>query len=569
MPKQLKEVEIRDFSGGTLRTVQPSLCPANTYKLGLNLDSDKTIGALDVRLGTDIIGQQMLDNKPCLGLHQHFEASGTKVFGVYSDGVNNDIYLASSGAKSLEDDTKDLRTRFLTYLGSTVRVNGADACKSYTNAGGWIAANSATCTFDNVGDTIDDVAHGLSNGDIVKFSTTGTLPAELSINTVYYVVNKNDDDFQIALTAGGTAIDFTDDGTGTHTWEYWDTYDLTNMPICSVVREWKDRVYAIGGAIGSGILKYSSIADPSTKTISWTQAGGAGAGQIEIEQEDSGGELTAIAKVPGYLLLFKERTMKRWSGASTFPDDLIKQGVYSQECVCEGKEMVFMINTKGVWATNGGYPVRISKPVQDFIDNIPGANWDDASCWTDDEYAFFSIGNITINEEVHTNVVLKYNMALENWDIRSYGHEIAMFNQYIDTNNLPHIMLGDTDGNILQLDIGTTDYDASEVKDITWSLETQDLELGSRFYKKSLARIGILTHGVVAGSFLIRLNSRRPEDWDSLGPIDSPITDIEDKIEQANWYNFKMTGVSNSGDVQLLGWVLPDESILIYDNTEK
>jgi hypothetical protein len=38
------------------------------------------------------------------------------------------------------------------------------------------------------------------------------LPAELNDYTVYYVVNKADDYFQVSLTSGGAAVEFTDDG---------------------------------------------------------------------------------------------------------------------------------------------------------------------------------------------------------------------------------------------------------------------------------------------------------------------------------------------------------------------
>ena len=77
MPKKLKTIVNRDFSGGHMRAVQPALVPRNTYRLGLNLDSDKIIGALTIRKGTSIIGKQAVASAACLGLYQHFETSGT------------------------------------------------------------------------------------------------------------------------------------------------------------------------------------------------------------------------------------------------------------------------------------------------------------------------------------------------------------------------------------------------------------------------------------------------------------------------------------------------------------
>ncbi len=75
-------------------------------------------------------------------------------------------------------------------------------------------ATGVACTFDFTAGTVEDMivsaGHGLSNGDKIQFS--GTLPAELSPLTVYYVVNKDTDYFQVSLTLGGAAVEFTDDG---------------------------------------------------------------------------------------------------------------------------------------------------------------------------------------------------------------------------------------------------------------------------------------------------------------------------------------------------------------------
>lgn len=74
-----------------------------------------------------------------------------------------------------------------------------------------------TCTFTNATEKVDDVAHGRSNGDKIMFSNSGgALPAELNDYTVYYIINKTDDAFEVSLTSGGAAVTFTDDGTGTN-----------------------------------------------------------------------------------------------------------------------------------------------------------------------------------------------------------------------------------------------------------------------------------------------------------------------------------------------------------------
>lgn len=68
-----------------------------------------------------------------------------------------------------------------------------------------------------VTDIITCAAHGLQNGDLVHVSTTTTLPAGLSASTDYYVIERTENTFELSLTPGGTAVDITDTGTGTHT----------------------------------------------------------------------------------------------------------------------------------------------------------------------------------------------------------------------------------------------------------------------------------------------------------------------------------------------------------------
>ncbi len=132
-----------DLSGGMIDT-NVSLAPDNTVSLMLNMDADREIGSATSRLGTGVVGSQLVNDKPILGLHQHIDvdtASNNKLFAVIADGTNSDIYIVG-GAKSLEDDTKDLKTRFLTFNGATLRLNGTDAEKSYTSAG-WITTAGA------------------------------------------------------------------------------------------------------------------------------------------------------------------------------------------------------------------------------------------------------------------------------------------------------------------------------------------------------------------------------------------------------------------------------------------
>lgn len=59
-------------------------------------------------------------------------------------------------------------------------------------------------------------SHNLQNGDRIVLATTNTLPAGLGDTIIYYIINRTGTTFKVSLTLGGSAVDITDTGIGTH-----------------------------------------------------------------------------------------------------------------------------------------------------------------------------------------------------------------------------------------------------------------------------------------------------------------------------------------------------------------
>lgn len=80
---------------------------------------------------------------------------------------------------------------------------------------------AGTFTADASTDTCTKSSHGFTTGIKVQFTTTGTLPAGLSLATDYYLIVLTASTFKVASSLAnaqaGTAIDITDSGSGTHT----------------------------------------------------------------------------------------------------------------------------------------------------------------------------------------------------------------------------------------------------------------------------------------------------------------------------------------------------------------
>lgn len=82
-------------------------------------------------------------------------------------------------------------------------------------------------TADAVTDVMTSATHGLLDGALVQLSNSGgALPAGLSSEVPYWIVNATTNTFQLSLSEGGAVVDFSDAGTGTHSTMTDGAYDL-------------------------------------------------------------------------------------------------------------------------------------------------------------------------------------------------------------------------------------------------------------------------------------------------------------------------------------------------------
>ena len=90
------------------------------------------------------------------------------------------------------------------YLLTDARINGA-----HTQTFTVTIASPGVFTVNN---------HGLRNGDVLIFTTTGALPTGLvAATTAYYVINAATNTFQVSTSLNGTAVNTSGSQSGTHT----------------------------------------------------------------------------------------------------------------------------------------------------------------------------------------------------------------------------------------------------------------------------------------------------------------------------------------------------------------
>ena len=127
-------------------------------------------------------------------------ASPATYVGIIS-GTGGNIVKKGSGSQTLAGGS--------IYTGTTT-VSDGSLIAGTSSSSTTVAGSSVTA--DNTTDFITLSGNTLVNGDTVVFGAT-TIPTGLATGTVYYVVNQSGNTFQVSTTSGGSAVNFTSNGT--------------------------------------------------------------------------------------------------------------------------------------------------------------------------------------------------------------------------------------------------------------------------------------------------------------------------------------------------------------------
>ncbi len=309
-------------------------------------------------------------------------------------------------------------------------------------------------------------------------------------------------------------------------------FDIGNIPASDVtiVEEFLDRVYLAGDVSEPDRLYHSGVA--GSGAVSWT----VGNGSTDIEPEDGGGKITALSKVPGYLIIFKERSMKRWNFSSAFPESLVDIGTPTQECVVKGGGLVAFYSSsnkddKGFFITNGGRPVPIShdrvRGIKKWVDAIPQGNEAGIAGFATDRIFGWSIGDVTVDGFDYKNVVVRYNRRLDQWSVRSYPSNFHHFSTYVSSS--VNVMVGgDDDGTIIEIDKAGTYDDHSSATNaqvpIFYEAKLHPENFGFNQKKELTEKIIVRTRNADGARIQIEADGKRT---DHDGVVRSPVTSVD------------------------------------------
>lgn len=150
---------------------------------------------------------------------------------------------------------------FNTPSGSVTSVGASSFTFDATPTSGSWAGNSSAATITLVGSTVS-VTYTTADRNAIVLTTTGTLPAPLVADTVYYVRTggAGGTPFQIALTPGGAAIDFSAGSqSGTHT-------GVQVLALGPSPQDYHNTYGTSASNLGQLLATKYGIADPKTQT---------------------------------------------------------------------------------------------------------------------------------------------------------------------------------------------------------------------------------------------------------------------------------------------------------------
>lgn len=325
--------------------------------------------------------------------------------------------------------------------------------------------------------------------------------------------------------------------------------DVGNMPAGKFGLEFLDRAYVAGVAGNPDRLYRSSL--PSSGAVSWTVDND----EIDVEPEEGAGSITGLAKVPGYVLVFKERSMKRWDGFSTNPESLMTIGAFNQEAIVMARQSVVFFNPKrGPFETTGALPRFIGRRVIDIIKAIPGSYYTSISGFSDGDRVYFSIGDITLADLHLPNCVLSYSLDYQQWTLLSFPNEFKVFAGRIDDNHNEIMMAGDDDGNVWDVLQGVGD--GANGDPFNWLVQKEQLEFGSRGRYKEIARLITYTNSIRNATVSARIEESL--NFQPMGNIRKDVMEIVHDL-RARYFDLRIQGRGTSGHI--IGLEFPDMDI--------
>lgn len=525
------------------------------YKLGLN----KTTGAINFTSNSSVLNSTVTGYND--GNWHHvvltFNASGNG--NLYIDGALSNSFtgfFTTSGTADLiigststsggtaqfigNIDDVALFTRQLTYL-DVQALYVSELVNTYLISdtsllGYWQMEGSSAASITPILGMhyfIDTLNNGLNNQMIVVVNSTVYVWSDAVSSSSWFAGS-----IRGSLTAGSKArfstflnfvfmvnnADATEVWDGTSGGSFASSGNASNAPKGKFIENFKNRMWISGNASYPDRVYYTSVPSSiSTPVLTWNTDVTTGT-WIDINPLD-GNPITGMTRWRSELLIFKTNFMYRLFDVNQVdPAPLYPVGTSSQESIVETKSGLFFHHSSGFYMYNAYDMIQeISRPIIDIVKAIPSSSYASITGWLepDGDHICWSVGNIFVQAANQTagntgrffkNLVLRYTISTQTWTHRTYPTQFVaslrrqpLFN---DGNN-KYSLVGDTAGNILKPNTGTTDNGSPIPYSLIHAWDTMDGMLSTR----KIVMTGNFSHyGGTNGQIAYQTETQDPDD---------------------------------------------------------
>jgi hypothetical protein len=336
-------------------------------------------------------------------------------------------------------------------------------------------------------------SHGRAIGDAIVLTTSGALPAGLTAGTVYYIISAGfgANSFQVSATAGGSAINTSDAGSGTHSFtddytalgtnDQWQFAQFGSY-VFAVKTGTAPQVYTLASstafsdlsgsppqaryiAVVGRFLVLSGLTDNPYRihwsglnaTTTWTS----GTNSSDFQDLPDGGIVRGVAGGE-YGLIMQDAAVRRMifvGGSLVFQIERVSEekGIYAPLSIIRAGERVFYCGSDGFkMYSPGSQPVAIGKERVDrtFFADVDSSNLQLCIGASDPKtsrvyWAYKSLAGAT----GLFDKILAYDWVLDKWS------PIAVSGEYISSLARPGITLDALDAISSSLDALTISLD--------------------------------------------------------------------------------------------------------------
>lgn len=192
---------------------------------------------------------------------------------------------------------------------------------------------------------------------------------------------------------------------------------------------YKNRLYLGNVSAGANRFMWSDLGDGTTYA------------SVNFSDDIDGG-ITGMKAAFNYLYLFTDKNFYRYD--ERYLTKIDDTGCTSHRSIAVGDGLMFWANREGVWATYGGRPQLISRPVQQWWDKITNIDFDDLNgIFFDHEYFLAIGGPDNLSASAASGIVLVYNAIYKTWRVLSNWEFSRVMVVWTDATNKRNLYWGD------------------------------------------------------------------------------------------------------------------------------